>query len=103
MISHSTLLGSPPLALMAYTKAEILEKISWLEDNEQYTEVLTLEWQEVDEEALAIRAQNERAGNELKSLTVLSNDYIEGKAPSEHNYNLGVDTACNQLYRLADM
>ena len=103
MVFHSTSLGPPPLALMAYTKAEILEKISQLEDNEQYTKVLTLERQEVDEEAQAIRAQNERAGNELKTLTVVSNDHIKGKAPSEHNYYLGVDTDCNQLYRLADM
>ena len=103
MISHSTSLGPPPLALMAHTKAEILEKISQLEDNKQYTEVLTLERQEVDEEALAISTQNERAGNELKTLTVSSNDHIEGKVPAEHNYYLRVDTACNQLYGLADM
>ena len=103
MISHSILLGPPPLALTAYTKAEILEKISQLEDNEQYTEVLTQERQEVDEEALAIRTQNERAGNELKTLTVSSNDHIKGKAPAEHNYFLGVDTACNPLYGLADI
>ena len=63
MVFHSTSLGLPPLALMAYTKAEILEKIPQLEDKEQYTEVLTLERQEIDEEAQAIRAQNERAGN----------------------------------------
>ena len=95
------MLGPPPLALTAYTKAEILEKIFWLED--KYTEVLTLEGQEVDEEALAIRTQNERAGNELKPLTVSSNDHIESKAPTEHNYYLGVDTACNQLYGLTDI
>ena len=57
----------------------------------------------MDEEALAIRIQNERAGNELKTLTVSSNDHIKGKAPAEHNYYLGVHTACNQLYGLADM
>ena len=64
--------------------------------------MLTLERQEVDEEAQAIRAENERAGNELKTLTVVLTDHIEGKVPSEHNYCLGVDTTCNQLYGLAD-
>ena len=103
MALSSTLLGPPPLALTTYTRAEILEKISQLKDNDQYTEVLTLERQEVDEEAQAIRAENERAGNELKTLTVVPNDHIEGKVPSEHNYYLGVDTTCNQLYGLADM
>ena len=89
MVFHSTSLGPPPLVLTAYSKAEILEKLSWLEDNEQYTEVLSLERQEVDEEAQAIRAQNKRAVNKLKTLTVVSNDHIEGKAPSEYNYYLG--------------
>ena len=34
---------------------------------------------------------------------MVSNDHIEGKVPSEHNYYSGVDTTCNQLYGLADM
>ena len=80
-----------------------MEKIARLEDNEQYTEVLTLERQEVDEEVQATRDENERAGNELKALTVVPNDHIEGKIPSEHNCYSGVDTTCNQLYGLADM
>ena len=102
MALYSTSLGSLPLALTMYTRVQILEKISRLEDNEQYTEVLTLERQEVDEEAQAIRADNERAGNELKTLIVVPSDHIEGKVPSKHNYYLGVDTTCNQLYGLAD-
>ena len=103
MVFHSTSLGPPPLALTVYTKAEILEKISRLENNQQYTEVLTLGRQPIDEEAQAARVQNERAGNELKMLTMVPNDHIEGKTPAEHNFYLGVDSACNQLYGLADM
>ena len=34
---------------------------------------------------------------------MVPNDHIESKASAEHNYYLGVDTARNQLYRLADM
>ena len=103
MALYSTSLGPPPLVLTTYTRAEILEKIARLEANEQYTEVHTLERQEVDEEAQPTRNENERAGNELKALTVVPNDHIEGKIPSEHNYYSGVDTTCNQLYGLADM
>ena len=103
MVFYSTSLGPPPLALMAYTKAEILEKISRLKDNQQYTEVLTLGRQPIDEEVQAARAQNKTAGNELKTLTMVPNDHTEGTAPAEHNCYLGVDTACNQLYGLADM
>ena len=103
MVFHSASLGPPPLALMVYTKAEILEKISRLENNQQYTEVLTLGRQPIDEEAQAARVQNKRADNQLKTLTIMPNDHIEGKAPAEHNFYLGVDTACNQLYGLVDM
>ena len=63
MALSSTSLGPPRLALTTYTRVEILEKISQLEDNDQYTEVLTLERQEVEEETWAIRAENERACN----------------------------------------
>ena len=100
---YSTSLGPPHLALTTYTRAEILEKIAKLESYEQYIEVLTLERQEVDEEVQTTRDENERAGNELKALTVVPNDHIEGKIPSEHNYYSGVDTTCTQLYGLADM
>ena len=103
MALYSTPLGLPPLALTNYTRAEILEKIARLEDDEQYTQVLTLERQEVDDEVQATRDENERAGNELKALTVVPNDNIEGKTPLEHDYYRGVDTTCNQLYGLADM
>ena len=65
MALYSTSLGPPPLVLTTYTRAEILEKIARLEDNEQYTEVLTLDRQEVDGEVQATRDENERAGNEL--------------------------------------
>ena len=57
---YSSSLGPPPLALTTYTRAEILEKIARLEANEQYTEVLTLERQEVDDEVQATRDENER-------------------------------------------
>ena len=103
MALYSTSLGPPPLVLTTYTRAEISEKIARLEDNEQYTEVLTLERQEVGEEVQATRDENERAGNELKALPMVPNDHIKGKIPSEHNNYSGVDTTCNQLYGLADM
>ena len=103
MALYSTSLGPPPLALTTYTRAEILKKIARLEDNEQYTKVLTLGRQEVDEEVQATKDENERAGNELKVLTVVPNDHIKGKILSEHNYYSGVDTTCNQLYGLADI
>ena len=102
MALYSTSLGPPPLALTTYTRAEILKKIARLEDNEQYTEVLTLERQEVDEVVQVTRDGNKRAGNELKALNVVPYDHIEGKIPSEHNYYSGVDTTCNQIYGLAD-
>ena len=98
MALYSTSLGPPPLVLTTYTRAEILEKKERLEANDQYTEVLTLERQEVDAETQATRDENARAGSELKALTVVPNDHIEGKIPSEHEYYRGVDTTCNQLY-----
>ena len=86
MAFYSTSLEPPPLVLTTYTRAEILEKIVRLEDNEQYTEVLILERQEADAETHATRDENARAGSELKALTVVPNDHIEGKIPSEHDY-----------------
>ena len=88
MALYSTSLG-PPLVLTTCTRAEILGKIERLEANEQYTEVLTLKRQEVDDEVQATRDENKRAGNELKALTVVPNDHTEGKISSEHEYYKG--------------
>ena len=77
MAFYPTSLGPPPLVLTTYTRVEILDKIARLEANE-YMEVLTLERQEVDAETQATRDENARAGSELKALTVVPNDHIEG-------------------------